>query len=241
MRPAGLPSSTSSEWCGIPSPRTRSRAWRLAGLSVNAKDTRECPRSHREDRLSLGASISRDAMSGGRAGFRPRGRPSFEDLGMVRDSLAEKWERGLAACRAFREREGHLRVPQSHREDGLRLGPWIAVRRHERKTGALLPSRAAELEDLGMVWNPVAEDWEHALAACRAFREREGHLRVPYSHREDGFKLGTWIGTRRGEKKRGSLSRSRPPSSMSSGWFGDLPARRLSERSDRSPPLPRTP
>ncbi|MEV5427599.1 DEAD/DEAH box helicase [Streptomyces sp. DH1] len=62
------------------------------------------------------------------------------------------FERGLAAARAYREREGHLNVPQRHIEeiDGeqVRLGQWLSNLR--RRRSSLSPQRRAALDELGL-------------------------------------------------------------------------------------------
>ena len=61
------------------------------------------------------------------------------------------FQRGLAAARAFREREGHLNVPQRHIEeidgDQVRLGQWLSNLR--RRRSSLSPQRRAALAELG--------------------------------------------------------------------------------------------
>ncbi|WND32811.1 Helicase associated domain protein (plasmid) [Streptomyces sp. BB1-1-1] len=62
------------------------------------------------------------------------------------------FQRGLAAARAFREREGHLNVPQRHIEeiegDHVRLGQWLSNLR--RRRSSLSPQRQAALAELGV-------------------------------------------------------------------------------------------
>lgn len=62
------------------------------------------------------------------------------------------FQRGLAAARAFREREGHLNVPQRHIEkiegDPVRLGQWLSNLR--RRRSSLSPNRQAALAKLGL-------------------------------------------------------------------------------------------
>ncbi|WP_416972124.1 Helicase associated domain protein [Streptomyces sp. 4F14] len=62
------------------------------------------------------------------------------------------FQRGLAAARAFREREGHLDVPQRHIEevegDSVRLGQWLSNLRRRRT--ALSPNRQEALAELGL-------------------------------------------------------------------------------------------
>ncbi|MEU2388936.1 Helicase associated domain protein [Streptomyces sp. NPDC012461] len=62
------------------------------------------------------------------------------------------FQRGLAAARAFRAREGHLNVPQRHIEeidgDPVRLGQWLSNLR--RRRFSLSPHRQAALAELGL-------------------------------------------------------------------------------------------
>ncbi|WP_435228409.1 Helicase associated domain protein [Streptomyces sp. Tue6028] len=62
------------------------------------------------------------------------------------------FQRGLAAARAFRDREGHLDVPQRHIEavedDHVRLGQWLSNLR--RRRSSLSPQRQAALAELGL-------------------------------------------------------------------------------------------
>ncbi|CDR18112.1 DEAD/DEAH box helicase [Streptomyces iranensis] len=62
------------------------------------------------------------------------------------------FQRGLAAARMFREREGHLDVPQRHVEEiegeEVRLGQWMSNLR--RRRSRLSPQRQAALAELGL-------------------------------------------------------------------------------------------
>jgi len=44
----------------------------------------------------------------------------------------DRWEQAYAALVKFTEREGNARVPNSHIEDGLRLGKWVTHQRSKR-------------------------------------------------------------------------------------------------------------
>ena len=100
------------------------------------------------------------------------------------------WECSLAALRSFVAREGHALVPQSHVEDGRRLGQWVAAQRQARRRGDLGVDPAALLEALpGWSWDAARSRWHAAYAALAGFVAREGHARVPRRHVENGFAL----------------------------------------------------
>jgi superfamily II DNA or RNA helicase len=147
-------------------------------------------RSHRR-----AGTISQDRIS------------ELDVLGMVWSPHESKWERGLGECRRYREAYGDMLVPLEFvTDDGYRLGEWINARRVERRRGTLTSERIEILDRLGMVWNPASAKWRRALGCARAFREANGHLRVPSNFvTEDGVRLGNWLGSRRAEFRRGTL------------------------------------
>lgn len=74
-------------------------------------------------------------------------------------SWAEKESRNLAAAAQYREREGHINAPRSHKKDlvlddgttiRISLGLFLANSR-SRKAG-IPAERAARLTELGMRW-----------------------------------------------------------------------------------------
>ncbi len=61
----------------------------------------------------------------------------LDALGFVWDPHTEHWEEGFSKLQQFKEREGHCRVPQGHKEGDLALGSWIGTQR-QTKTRLLL-------------------------------------------------------------------------------------------------------
>ena len=58
----------------------------------------------------------------------------------------EQWEEGFGYLCRFAKREGHVRVPNDHVEDGYRLHQWVAVQRRTYKIGKLAADRLALLD-----------------------------------------------------------------------------------------------
>ena len=167
---------------------------------------------HEEDGISLGAWLGtqRTAMKRGRLDESYQRR--LEELGISWDPLDDQWERNFALLKQFKEREGHCNVPISHEEDGVKLGIWLSTQRTSMKEEKLDESRQRRLEELGVRWNILADQWERNFALLEQFKEREGHCNVPVLHEEDGVKLGLWLDTMRKVRKgnvRGKLSSER--------------------------------
>ena len=69
--------------------------------------------------------------------------------------------------------------------------------------------RVQILEEAGVVWDPLAAEWERMHGLLLAFKEREGHCDVPRRHEEQGAKLGKWLSHQRQAYKRGTLEARR--------------------------------
>jgi len=83
-------------------------------------------------------------------------------------------------------------------------------RRQEHALGRLSPDRARQLQaEPGWSWNPNQDAFHKGLDALRRFEKREGHARVPFAHRERGFRLGAWVVTQRTSSAQGRLSGER--------------------------------
>ena len=63
------------------------------------------------------------------------------------------------------------------------------------------------LNDLGMVWKPLADRWETAYTQAEEYRKEHGNLQIPYSYKtRNGFMLGDWVFAQREKKRAGELT-----------------------------------
>jgi len=80
----------------------------------------------------------------------------LDALGVVwGSSHTDSYRTGVNHLRAYIAQEGHANVPRKYvADDGFKLGAWVGRRRNERRAGKLTAARIAELNALGMVWDP---------------------------------------------------------------------------------------
>lgn len=93
----------------------------------------------------------------------------------------QDWRRGAEAAWRYQQREEHLDVPYEHvePEGAFPLGRWLSDQRRAYRAGTMTGERAAELEELGIVWDTADAGFEQNLAAARAYYQLHGTLAAP--------------------------------------------------------------
>ena len=102
---------------------------------------------------------------------------------------------------------GHCLVPNRHKEENFNLGRWVGNQRSNKST--MHPERIQKLDELGFIWDVLAEAWETGFSKLMAFKEREGHCKVPSIHKEDGFNLGQWVSTQKNNRTKKGMPAER--------------------------------
>ncbi len=113
----------------------------------------------------------------------------------VADRIGSGWDEWYGRLKSFAERAGHCSVPRDYREGGFNLSRWVAYQRHAAKK--LSPDKRAKLDSIGFSWNVRADEFDKGYSVLVAYHAREGHTRVPSRHMESGFRLGSWVASRR--------------------------------------------
>ena len=127
----------------------------------------------------------------------------LNELGMRwKDARDAVWERNYEEARKYYKAHGNLLVGAREEVNGIPLGRWIAQLRVSKKKHevqpCLTPERVQALEEIGMVWDVPAYQWEQNYAAAKAYYQRHGNLDVPSAYvDENGVCLGAWIGKMR--------------------------------------------
>ncbi len=161
------------------------------------------------DRFQLGIWVSTQRTRQRRSMLLPERKARLDALGFVWSTLDAQWEKGFAHLEAFVKEYGHCRVSRGYRSsDGFTLDMWVVGQRSTKEK--LSGERKARLDALGFDWDPLTSKWEEGFPHLEAFVKEHGHCRVPQAYKTaDGFKLGTWVGNRRMDQRKGKLSPER--------------------------------
>jgi len=167
------------------------------------------PRSHTVDGYRLGAWVIKQRANHTKGTLDADRAHRLEKLpGWAWDRQADQWEEGFTRLLEYVERNNHARIPRSYTVDGYKLGVWVDRQRMRRAT--LEADRQHRLEDLtGWTWDPRADQWAEGFSWLLDYVDRNGHARVPQSYTVDGYALGAWVSTQRGNFAKGSLDADR--------------------------------
>merc|ERR1712194_802391 len=133
----------------------------------------------------------------------------LEDVGVVWDVLNQQWENNFNLLVKYKDREGDCNVPNKHEEDGENLGLWLSNQRTANNNGKIDTQKRKLLDDLGVVWDVLNQQWENYFNLLVKYKAREDHCNVPRSHEEDGANLGFWLSQQRAAKKKEKLNTDR--------------------------------
>jgi hypothetical protein len=107
------------------------------------------------------------------------------------DRIGVSWDVWYGRLKAYKDREGHCRVPVHNCKDGgHNLGAWASTQRYHKNE--LSSERRRRLDELGFVWDPREADWEEGFSHLKQYKERVGDCR-----KEDGYNLGAWVSNQR--------------------------------------------
>lgn len=111
------------------------------------------------------------------------------------------WETRLEELKAYKEKHGHVLVPQKDKEH-RGLARWVDTQRQQArmkrdgKKSQMTDDRIAQLDAIGMKWVTIdPKSWESHYQDLKEYKARNGDCYVPM--RKDDPKLGEWVGQQR--------------------------------------------
>lgn len=130
----------------------------------------------------------------------------LSSIGMVWNSLDEKWEIMFNLAKNYYEENGNLEIPNKYEVDGKKLGSWILMQRDNYKKGTnpnFTDEKIKKLESIGMKWKigrgnvrPARfdEKWKQMYELLQ--KELGNNPTVKITKRyvtANGINLGQWV------------------------------------------------
>ena len=177
-----------------------------------------------EKGYNLGAWISTQRFSYKKGTLFEDRIEKLEKIGMIFENAYEDaWNKIYELAKKYYEHYGNLKVPQKFKtingydidENGYNFGEWISNQRVKYKKGTLSEDKIKKLEEIGMIFENVNDDtWNMMYELAKKYYGHYGNLKISinfktingYKVDENGYNLGTWVGSQRMNYKKGSLS-----------------------------------
>ena len=177
-----------------------------------------------EKGYNLGAWISTQRFSYKKGTLFEDRIEKLEEIGMIFENVNDDtWNMMYELAKKYYEHYGNLKVPQKFKtingydidENGYNFGEWISNQRVKYKKGTLSEDKIKKLEEIGMIFENVNDDtWNMMYELAKKYYGHYGNLKISinfktingYKADENGYNLGTWVGSQRMNYKKGSLS-----------------------------------
>lgn len=123
------------------------------------------------------------------------------------------WEEFYGAAVAYRDVQGNVEIPVDWvTAEGLRLGDWWRRQKVAFNAATLEPDRTERLEQLGIIWDTLTEQWSRTYGDLRAYVEGGGDLLdIPDDllAPSTGVVLTNWCAQQRARRAIGKVSEDR--------------------------------
>jgi hypothetical protein len=198
-------------WTWAPHDAAWAKFMSLMVVFVAAHGHARVPNKEGDDDEKLGQSVVIQRMAYRRGTLSAERIAELEAFdGWCWDAREQSFQDGLAAYLAYVEREGHPQIPREHWEGTIPLGKWMKQRRKEYRDKKIKAHYIVALENSDQwSWDPHDQWFEDALTILKRYAARTGTARLPLTHIEEGFRLGSWASARRTDYRDGRLSAER--------------------------------
>lgn len=135
----------------------------------------------------------------------------LDSIGFYWDWPDEQFENGYQHTLKYYESNGNIDIPINYiDEDGYQTGEWLCRQRQRCKNKKLSTARIKRLNDLGISWNPLDEEFQNALNHVKEYYIEHGDLNVPQNYKSpDGFCLGEFVIRQRQKYKKHKLTQEK--------------------------------
>ena len=109
----------------------------------------------------------------------------------------DQWMEMYSHLKRFAKENGHARVRDKSKFDGIKLGTWVAVQRRRHADKTIGKHQIALLEKLKKwSWDPIEDDWKESHQEFIAFVNKNNGKR-PRVHIPEEYELAQWVGVQR--------------------------------------------
>ena len=121
----------------------------------------------------------------------------------------KKWDESYELFVAYQKEFPDTPVVRTTIYHDFKLGIWVNNQLMCYRKGTLSAEKIQRLEEAGIIWDILEEQWEEGYRAFVAYKKENPDVLVAQKTKYHGLNLGRWVDTQRVAKKKGTLSAER--------------------------------
>ena len=123
---------------------------------------------------------------------------ALNSIGMIWDINEYRWEINYSVAKKYYLKNNHLRVTKECNMKGTsNLYIWILTQRQLYKDGKLSSIKVQKLNDIGMIWDVINDEWDIMYELAVKYKKEFGTLAIKATEKYMGKNLGKWISRQR--------------------------------------------
>lgn len=139
------------------------------------------------------------------------------------ENTTDSWDFWFGLFQKYIEKTNSLLIEGTFKTEGYALGNWVMAQRQRKNNGSLNEQRIEKLNSLGFIWDVAELGWQDGIKHFKEFCESNTTYIVPQKHIcDDGFTLGSWCNSRRGEYRDNLMKQSKIDELNNIGFIFDV-------------------
>ena len=139
------------------------------------------------------------------------------------ENTTDSWDFWFGLFQKYIEKTNSLLIEGTFKTEGYALGNWVMAQRQRKNNGSLNEQRIEKLNSLGFIWDVAELGWQDGIKHFKEFCESNTTYIVPQKHIcDDGFTLGSWCNSRRGEYRDNLMQQSKIDELNNIGFIFDV-------------------
>ena len=129
----------------------------------------------------------------------------LDSIGIVWNMLEDKWMQHYSALKEFLKEHCWDEVKRNVSYNGIDIGGWVSNQRMLKNgtahTGHISEEQIKMLENLGISWKPIEENWCNTYYLVKEYTELYGWENLKYKTEYKNVKIGVWISRHKAARK----------------------------------------
>ena len=130
--------------------------------------------------------------------------------GWIWDPLEFQWQEGYNKLKEYVNLYNKMPLKEDSDANVKKLGSWMHKQRSNYKKGILSKEKVQMIENIqGWTWDQIESQWQEGYGNLKLYIQKYNSICSQSFVTDDGYKLGTWVGTQRTTYKQEKLAKDK--------------------------------